>query len=119
MGGGAQQLGQPARPAQLGDDAEDAAQLARERLDSRRRSRVDDQLGVGVGGAPFGLVQRPDAGAALDADDGRRVARRQRADIGDLGDDGDLAAAGVQQDAGLARAAARRRPPSAARRRPG
>ena len=104
MAGGAQQLGQPARPAQLGDDAEHAAQLAAERLDPRGRPRVDDHLGVGVGRAPLGLVQRPDAGPALDAHDGSRVARRQRADVGHLGDDGDLAAAGVQQDAGLARA---------------
>ena len=83
MGDGAQQLGQPARPAQLGDDTEDAAQLAGERLDSRRRPGVGDHLGVGVGRAPLGLVQRPDAGTPLDADrrrpDRRRATSRRRA----------------------------------------
>ena len=73
IGGRAQQLGQPARPAQLGDDTEHATQLAAERLDSWRRPRIGDQLGIGVGGAPLGLVQGPDAGTPLDAHDGRRI----------------------------------------------
>ena len=102
----AQQLGQSARAAQLGDDAEHAAQLAGERLDPRRRPWIGDQLDVGVGAAALGLVQRCDAGATLDADDGGRITGRQRADVGHLGDDGDRAGAGVQQDAGLARARA-------------
>ena len=97
MVGDAQQLGQPPRSPQLGDDAEDAAQLASERLDARGWPRVADHLGVGVGGAALGGVERTDAGAALDAHDGGGVAGRQRADVGNLGDDGDLAAAGVQQ----------------------
>ena len=102
MVGDAQQLGQPSRPAQLGDDAEDAAQLACERLDAGRRPGVGDQLGVGVGGTALGGVQGTDAGAALDAHDGGGIAGRQRADVGNLGDDGDLAGAGVQQDTRVA-----------------
>jgi hypothetical protein len=105
VGGGTQQFGQPARPAQLCDDAEHATQLAGEGLDSRRRPRVGDQFGVGIGDAALGLVQRPEARPGLDAHDRRRIAGRQRADIGDLGDDGHVATAGVQQDPRLARAA--------------
>ena len=104
MGKRPQQLGQSARPAQLGHDAEHAPQLPPERLDPWGRPRVADHLGVGVGAPPLGLVQRPDAGPTLDAHDGSRVARRQRPDVGNLGDDADLPVAGVQQDARLARA---------------
>ena len=47
----AQQLGQPARAAQLGDRLEHDAQLAGEGLDAGRRPRVADDLDVGVGRA--------------------------------------------------------------------
>ena len=117
MGDRAQQLGQPARPAQLGDDAQHAAQFASERLDPRSRPGIGDRLGVGVGGAPLGLMQPPDAGPPLDAHHGGGVTGRQRADVGNLGDDGDLAAAGVQQRPAPRSCDGRRRPPSAVLRR--
>ena len=100
----AQQLGQAARPAQLGDLLEDAAQVAGERLDARRRAGVAEDLGVGVRRAALGGVDGGDPGAGLDAHDGDGLARRQRADVGDLGDDGELAVAGAQQDAAVAAA---------------
>ena len=87
---GAQQLGEAAGAAQLGDLLEDAAQLAGEGLDAGRRAGVAQDLGVGVGGAALGGVDGGDAGARLDADDGDRLAGRQGADVGHLGDDGQV-----------------------------
>ena len=94
---GAQQLGQAARPAQLGDLLEHDAQLAGERLDAGRRAGVAQDLGVGVRGAALGGVDGGDAGAGLDAHDGDGLAGRQRADVGHLGDDGELIVAGAEQ----------------------
>ena len=108
---GAQDLGEAARAAQLGDLLEDAAQLAGERLDARRRAGIAQDLGVGVGGAALGRVDGADAGPGLDADDGDRLAGRQGADVGHLGDDGELAVAGAQQDAGRHRRRGRPRRP--------
>ena len=103
-----QQFREPPGPAQLGDDPEHAAELAAERLDAWSRPRIGDRLGIGVGGPPFGLVQGSDAGPTLDAHDGGGIAGRQRTDVGDLGDNGDLATAGVQQHARVVGAASRR-----------
>ena len=110
---GAQQLGQAARAAQLGDLLEHAAQLAGQRLDAGRRAGIAQDLGVGVRRAALGGVDGGDAGPGLDADDGDRLAGRQGADVGDLGDDGELVVAGAQQHAGRRR---RRAPLSTARR---
>ena len=98
----AQQVGQAAGAAQLGDGLEHAAQLAGQRLDAGRRAGVAEDLGVGVGGAALGRVDGADAGAGLDADDGDGLARRERADVGHLGDDGELVVVGAQQDAAAA-----------------
>ena len=94
----AQQLGQPARPAQLGDLLEHAAQVAGEGLDARGRARIAQDVGGGVGGAALGAVDGGDPGPRLDAHDGDRLTRREGADVGHLGDDGERAVAGTQQD---------------------
>ena len=84
-----QQLGQPAGPAQLGDDTEHAAQLAGERLDAWSRPRVGDRLGVGVGRCPVPTgaghrsgpdprCARPQRGRQTAANRRQALGRRQR-----------------------------------------
>ena len=104
---GAQQLGKAPRTAQLGDLLERGAQLACQRLDAWCRARIAQQLGVGIGGATLGGVDGGDPCPRLDADDGDRFARRQGADVGDLGDDGELIVAGAQQHPTVARTTSR------------
>ena len=53
---GAEELGEAARPAQLGDQLQRARQLTAERLDARRRARVGEHLDVGVIGAALAGV---------------------------------------------------------------
>ncbi len=96
---GAQQLRQAARPPQLGDRLEHDAQLASQRLDARRRAGIAEDLGVGERRPALGGVHGGDAGAGLDADDGGGLTRRQGADVGHLGDDGELVVAGTQEHA--------------------
>ncbi len=101
----AEQLGQPARAAQLGDRLEHDAQLAAEGLDAGRRPGVADDLDVGVGRPALGRVDGGDAGPRLDAHDRHRLPGRKGADVGHLGDDAERAVVGAQHDPPVGRGA--------------
>ena len=103
LGTAAQQLGQAARATQLGDRLEGRPQLAGQRLDARGRARVGEQLGVGERRPALGVVDGGHPRPLVDPDHGHRLAVGQRADVGDLGDDAEVAAGGAQQEAAAGR----------------
>ena len=60
-------------------------------------------LGVGERGATLGGVDGHDAGPGVGADDRHRLAGGQRADVGHLGDDAEVAVGRAQQQPAAAR----------------
>ena len=85
---------------------EHGAQLAGQRLDPRGGAWIGDRLDVGEVALPFGVVDGEEADPAVDAHDRRRIARRQVADVGHLGQHAEgVVVADAQHDAGVGGAA--------------
>ena len=93
----AQDLGQAAAVAQLGDLFEHDAQLARRGLDPRRRPGVGEQLDLDVVGATLARVAGDDARPHLGLHDGGHLAVGHRPGVGHPGDDADVAGGLVVQ----------------------
>ncbi len=94
LGDRAQDLGQPAALAQLGDLLQHHPQLAGGGLDARAGAGVGEQLDFRVLGAALAGMDGHDPGAPLGLEDGGLLAVGQRGRVGDAGNDADLGTVG-------------------------
>ena len=97
IGDAAQDLGQPAAAAQLGDLFQHDAQFTRRGLDPRGWATVGDQRDVDVIAASLARMTGNDPGTNLGLDDRGHLAIGHRPGVGNAGDDADVAGGLVVQ----------------------